>query len=48
MKATALLLLLTLLACNSQSRKQPIGIRVKRGADGKIVAVPDSSRRDSF
>lgn len=54
MKVTLLLLALTLLACNRQPKEEKLdidvskGIRVKRAPDGRIIAVPDSSRRDSL
>lgn len=54
MKATLVILALTVLACNRHSKEEKLdidvskGIRVKRGADGKVIAVPDSSRLDSL
>lgn len=52
MKATLVILALTMLACHSQTKEENLdvskGIRVKRGSDGKVIAVPDSSRMDSL
>ncbi|WP_460958479.1 hypothetical protein [Spirosoma litoris] len=51
MKTTLLFLVLALTACTGKKKEYkepPVGIRVTREPNGKIVSVPDSSRRDSL
>lgn len=51
MKALVFLCMVSLFACTGKKKEQapfPTGIRVTREPNGKIVSVPDSSRRDSL